>query len=111
MQTLNVVYQDTFTWKYSKPIIEKMPYILVKVRSHHLTKGPTKVAMDYDKTVLENLRSFVVNRGSRNPPWEINEPPYMVLNRLEQMGYKVVAMTSNADEHNVHPNAMWTLSD
>ena len=37
-----------------------MPYILVKVRSHYWTK----VAMDYDKTVINELGPSLMNRGS-----------------------------------------------
>ena len=88
-----------------------MPYILVKARSHYWTRGPTKVAMDYDQTLLDQLGPHVMNRGSGNPPWEINEPPYRVLTRLEQLGYRVVAMTSNIDEGHTYPNAMWTLTN
>ena len=87
-----------------------MPYIIVKVRSLYWTKGPTKVAMDYDKNVLDKLGPNVANGSSKNAPWEIKEPPYTVLNRLEQLGYRVVAMASN-DQGGTNPNAMWTLSN
>ena len=59
-----------------------MPYIIVKVRSDKWTNGPTKVAMDYNKTVIDELGPNVANRDSESAPWKIKESPYRVLNRL-----------------------------
>ena len=87
-----------------------MPYIIVKVRSQNWTKGPTKVAMNYNKTFLDQLGPNVANPGSKSPQWEINEPPYTVLNRREQLGYRVVAMASN-DQGGTNPSTMWALSN
>ena len=87
-----------------------MPDIIVKVRSQNWTKGPTKVAMDYDKTVIDELGPNVANRGSKSAPWVIKEPPYTVLNRLEHMGYRVVAMASN-NQGDFPSRTMWTLTN
>jgi len=109
-----------------------MPYILVRSYLNSGFGGPTFI--DYHAKVgeqgeFESLRSamshllaYCTRRGccdysevslanNHNAPYcsyQINEPPYLVLNSLEKHGYKVVAANSAADAvQNVLQ--IWTL--
>lgn len=100
-----------------------MPYILVRC-SISLSSGydghPTVI--DYHaeggeqgefrllQDAMSHLQASCI-RGSCGPycSYQTAEPPYLVLNRLENHGYKVVAATSVADKSGNCVSQMWTL--
>ena len=81
-----------------------MPHVIVFTHFAQLAKGPTYIVND-DTVLLDYLCAKPPQNS--NDSSVINEPPVIVLDKLEQRGYRVVAMTSNAtDQTNAY---VWTL--
>lgn len=101
-------------------VISTMPYILVRcsmIPSRGYGGDPTLI--DYQQgefkllqNVMSDLRASRLTLRSRPDPYcsyQIPEPPYLVLNRLESHGYKVVAANSVACDNGNSVWQMWTL--
>lgn len=107
-----------------KIVISTMPYILVRCCMIPSSSGygsyPTLI--DYHaeggeqgefkllQDVMSQLEASRL-RVRRDPycSYQIPEPPYLVLNRLESHGYKVVAANSVACDNGSSVWQMWTL--
>ena len=69
-------------------------------------QGEFKLLQD----VMSNLEA--IRFGGRADPYcsyQTHEPPYLVLNKLESQGYKVVAANSVAQNRGDNVLQMWTL--
>ncbi|XP_069493676.1 GTP cyclohydrolase 1 feedback regulatory protein-like [Ambystoma mexicanum] len=71
-----------------------MPYVLVSTQIR-MEIGPTMVGDEYsDPSLMAQLgaakRTVMGNNFSE---WCVNDPPRVVLNNLEMLGYRVVSMT------------------
>lgn len=86
-------------------LLEAMPHVIVFTHFNQLAKGPTYVAND-DTILLDYLAAKPPNKDS-NDSSVVNESPAHVLDKLEQRGYRVVAMSSNATDQ--FSTYVWTL--
>ncbi|KAG9344837.1 hypothetical protein JZ751_010526 [Albula glossodonta] len=71
-----------------------MPYILISTRNR-LETGPTMVGDEYsDPDLMNHLgarKTYVL--GNNFSEYQVDDPPQVVLNKLELIGYRVVCMT------------------
>ena len=74
-----------------------MPHVIIY--SEHLSQGPTFVA-NKDEILREYLNCI---SGDALADAQISASPLTVLDKLEQRGYKLVAMASNNGQY------VWTL--
>ena len=58
---------------------------------------------------MSNLQASRLGGSDPYCSYQIPEPPYLVLNRLESQGYKVVAANSVAQSGRDYVWQMWTL--
>ena len=100
-----------------------MPYIMVYADGHKaLTTGPTKLGDEefFDDNIIRILEVERLPRGtllcgsSRGTKLRSSRPPRVVLNQLEQQGYKVIGITSGDSGKSFGTNGferrvIWTL--
>ncbi|PFX27656.1 GTP cyclohydrolase 1 feedback regulatory protein-like [Stylophora pistillata] len=81
-----------------------MPYILISCQIR-LASGPTTCGDEFaDKELMKYLEAELVHTFGNNFKEHIStNPPRVVLNRLEERGYRVVAATG------VGQTLVWTL--
>ncbi|XP_030212496.1 GTP cyclohydrolase 1 feedback regulatory protein [Gadus morhua] len=72
----------------------RMPYILISTQIR-LETGPTNVGdEDSDPAVMNYLGARKMTMlGNNFSEYHVDEPPRMVLNKLEQIGFRVLTMT------------------
>ncbi|XP_054167245.1 GTP cyclohydrolase 1 feedback regulatory protein-like [Oppia nitens] len=81
-----------------------MPHVIVFTHYNNLAKGPTYVAND-DTLLLDYLGATPPQNPQQSSV--VNESPTQVLDKLEQRGYRVVGMSSNASD--TFTSYVWTL--
>lgn len=81
-----------------------MPHVIIFTHYNNLAKGPTYVAND-DTLLLDYLGATPPQNPQQSSV--VNDSPTQVLDKLEQRGYRVVAMSSNATES--FNTYVWTL--
>ncbi|XP_060789945.1 GTP cyclohydrolase 1 feedback regulatory protein [Neoarius graeffei] len=71
-----------------------MPYILISTQIR-LESGPTMVGDEYsDPAIMTYLGAKKTTMlGNNFTEYHVAEPPRLVLDKLEKLGFKVVAMT------------------
>lgn len=81
-----------------------MPYMLISTQIR-LENGPTIVGdRNSDPTLMEHLGARKITQpGNDFPEYRTEDPPRTVLNKLELMGYRVVAMSG------IGQTCIWTL--
>ncbi|MCJ8737057.1 hypothetical protein PDJAM_G00019430 [Pangasius djambal] len=81
-----------------------MPYILVSTQIR-LETGPTMVGDEYsDPAIMAYLGARKTTMlGNNFSEYHVDEPPRLVLDKLEKLGYRVVAMTG------VGQTLVWSL--
>jgi hypothetical protein len=81
-----------------------MPHVLIYSHYNNLGKGPTYVANN-DQLLLDYLGAVPPNSSHQDSM--VNESPTVVLDKLEQRGYRVVGMSANANTQ--FNSYVWTL--
>ena len=81
-----------------------MPHVIIFTHYNNLAKGPTYVAND-DTLLLDYLGATPPQNPQQSSV--VNDSPTQVLDKLEQRGYRVVGMSSNATES--FNTYVWTL--
>ncbi|XP_072545869.1 GTP cyclohydrolase 1 feedback regulatory protein isoform X2 [Salminus brasiliensis] len=71
-----------------------MPYILISTQIR-LETGPTMVGDEFsDPSIMSYLGARKTTiLGNNFSEYHVDEPPRLVLDKLEKLGYKVVTMT------------------
>ncbi|KAG9268171.1 GTP cyclohydrolase 1 feedback regulatory protein isoform X1 [Astyanax mexicanus] len=71
-----------------------MPYLLISTQIR-LETGPTMVGDEFsDPSIMSYLGARKTTMlGNNFSEYHVDEPPRMVLDKLEKIGYKVVTMT------------------
>ncbi|XP_026855985.2 GTP cyclohydrolase 1 feedback regulatory protein isoform X1 [Electrophorus electricus] len=71
-----------------------MPYILISTQIR-LETGPTTVGDEYSDPALMNFLEArkTTMLGNNFSEYNVEEPPRLVLDKLEKLGYRVVTMT------------------
>ncbi|XP_056666261.1 GTP cyclohydrolase 1 feedback regulatory protein [Monodelphis domestica] len=71
-----------------------MPYMLISTQIR-MEVGPTMVGDEFSDTELMQYLGATKRNMLGNHFWEycVNDPPRVVLNKLEARGYRVVSMT------------------
>ncbi|XP_037499764.1 GTP cyclohydrolase 1 feedback regulatory protein [Rhipicephalus sanguineus] len=84
--------------------VSAMPYLLISTQIR-LENGPTIVGdRNSDPTLMEHLCARKITQpGNDFPEYRTDDPPRTVLNKLELMGYRVVAMSG------IGQTCIWTL--
>lgn len=92
------------TEKHCLPTLLVMPYVIVttQIRTEN---GPTVVGDEYADPELMTYLGATKARllGNEFPEYRTDDPPRIVLNKLEQRGYIVVAMAG------IGQTCVWTL--
>ncbi|CAL8272301.1 unnamed protein product [Merluccius merluccius] len=72
----------------------RMPYILISTQIR-LETGPTNVGDEYsDPAVMHYLGARKTTMlGNNFSEYHVDDPPRVVLNKLEQLGFRVLSMT------------------
>ncbi|XP_041354682.1 GTP cyclohydrolase 1 feedback regulatory protein-like [Gigantopelta aegis] len=81
-----------------------MPYIMISTQVQ-LERGPTTVGDEMsDLEIMQYLGASLSKQlGNNFPEYKVADPPRVVMNKLEKIGYKVVAMTG------VGQTCIWTM--
>ncbi|KAK6479184.1 UNVERIFIED_CONTAM: hypothetical protein FKN15_012989 [Acipenser sinensis] len=71
-----------------------MPYVLISTQIR-LETGPTMVGDEYSDSALMNYLGArkTTMLGNNFSEYHVDEPPRLILDKLEQAGYRVVSMT------------------
>ncbi|XP_076442449.1 GTP cyclohydrolase 1 feedback regulatory protein-like [Babylonia areolata] len=81
-----------------------MPYVLISTQTR-LESGPTIVGDQWsDPNLMDKLGAKLMKEfGNNFEEYRCDEPPRVVLNKLEKLGYHVISMTG------VGQTCIWTL--
>ena len=81
-----------------------MPYLLIST-AIRLENGPTIIGDEkLDQSITKYLGAELVQTaGNPFKEWSVPDPPRIVLNKLECLGYRVVGTTG------IGQTAIWTL--
>jgi len=81
-----------------------MPYILIST-TIRLENGPTVVGDENSNAEIMNYLNAKLHCSAGNTfkQWSVDEPPRLVLDKLEEIGYKVLGMTGCGQ------TMVWTL--
>jgi len=81
-----------------------MPHVIIYSHYNNLGKGPTYIANN-DELLLDFLGAVRPNANHQDSM--VEDPPYIVLDKLEQRGYKMVGFSCNANQ--AFNSYVWTL--
>ncbi|KAG7466328.1 hypothetical protein MATL_G00163790 [Megalops atlanticus] len=90
-QTEDHSFPRGLRWERQK---SKMPYVLISTQIR-LETGPTMVGDEYSDPAIMNYlgaRKTTI-LGNNFSEYHVDEPPRLVLDKLEKIGYRVVNMT------------------
>uniref|UniRef100_H2Y3D9 GTP cyclohydrolase 1 feedback regulatory protein n=1 Tax=Ciona intestinalis TaxID=7719 RepID=H2Y3D9_CIOIN len=81
-----------------------MPYVLISTLIR-LEIGPTIVGDEHSDVALMKELGATLHHRAGNPfkEWSVEDPPRIVLDKLEVLGYKLVGTTG------IGQTAIWTL--